>query len=60
MFYFLFILILGYTIFTYMFAYACYAERVPRAFRMGFDSGCRDDYWLGRLHLGLECESLVG
>ena len=35
MFYFLFILILGYTIFTYMFAYACYAERVPRAFRMG-------------------------
>lgn len=35
MFYFLFMLIPGYTIFAYMFAYACYQERVRRAFWMG-------------------------
>ncbi len=34
-FYYLFLLILGYTIFTYMFAYACREENVPRAFKMG-------------------------
>ena len=35
MFYYLFLLILGYTIFTYMFAYACREENVPRAFKLG-------------------------
>ena len=35
MFYFLFIMVLGYTIFTYMFAYACYKENVRRAWIMG-------------------------
>jgi hypothetical protein len=56
MFYFLFILILGYTIFTYMFAYACYAERVPRAFRMGLIQACPNDSRIGRLSLGLAWE----
>ena len=35
MFYFLFILVLGYTIFTYMFTWACYVENVHRAWKLG-------------------------